>query len=164
MSRTIAMSLVVVVVMVAAMLAGCGGGGGSTQTHTLTVQDVSGAAGTDVTVHVKLNSFLGVGGYHIVLGYDQTRLALNAASVLRGSGVPAASTFTRNTLVPGVIDTTVEGTDLFTGTDVLVATFTIIAPSSVGTQNNITMPTATLVDSNGLPITAVGVGGKVTTN
>jgi hypothetical protein len=156
--------MLIVVLVAASLLAGCGGGGGGAETRTLTVQDVSGAAGTDVTVHVKLNSFLGVGGYHIVLNYDKNKLALIATTVLRGSGVPVTSIFTRNTLVPGVIDATVTGTDLFTGTDVLVATFTIIAPSPLGTKNNITMPTATLADSNGLPITVTEVGGKVTTN
>lgn len=159
--RTRSLLLVLALAGVAALLASCGGGGG-TQTHTLTVIDASGAVNTAVTVHVRLNSSLGVGGYHIVLHFTQAKLQLD--TVAKGAGVPAGSSFDVVPATPGVIDATVTGTGTFTGDDVLVATFTIISPSPSGTHNAITMPTATLADANGLPMTVSGAGGNVITN
>jgi len=139
------------------------------------VQDAYGSAGGDVVVHVRLNKVsqtvgavtTEAAGCHIVLNFDQTKLQLDAASVAKGPAVPAGSTFTKDTSVPGTLEATITGNTAFTtasGCEVLTAVFTILAPSAAGTKNDITFSTAELSDTAAAPIVPfTGLAGRITT-
>jgi hypothetical protein len=98
-----------------------------------------------------------------VLTWDPTKLQLDTTSIQKGTGIPGATTFTADTSTPGTLDVTANGTQAFTGSEMMIAGFKILAPSPSGTVNAINMPTASLTSTSGTPITIARRGGNVTT-
>lgn len=132
--------------------------------RSIYVADVTGNSGSYVTVHVKLNDYATASGYHIFLNFNASKLVLDAGSVEKGSGVPVASGFTRNTGTSGVLEATVTGNTAFSSGDLLTANFQIKNLSPSGTRNDITVPSPALTSTTGSSLVVVGVPGLVTTN
>ncbi len=132
--------------------------------RSIYVQSVSGDAGAYVTVRVKLNDFATAANYNVVLNYDTSELLLNASSVTKGAGVPLLSNFTPNTAQQGVLEATVTGSNTFTDSELLTASFQIRHPSAPGDMTDITVTSVSLSNSSGGGLTVAGVDGSVKTN
>jgi hypothetical protein len=134
--------------------------------QSLYVQDVSGAAGSPVTVRARFNDVSYVASFHVALQYDATKLQLG--SVAKGADVPASSALTTDTATAGVVDTTVTGTTSLTSTsggEALVLIFTIKTPSPSGSKTDLALSTVNCHDAWGTSSWSVpGVAGRVTTN
>lgn len=127
------------------------------------VHDVAGHMGDYVPVQVKLNKFSSAAKCQFTLEYDESKLQLDESSVIKGSGVPLASTLNKSTS-PGLLTVTISGTSHFTSSELVIAHFQIRSFSAVGTANGIDVIDVSANDVSDNPITTLGVKGYVTTD